>query len=174
MAQEREFSQSSEEEKREKERLINSVPGGVASFHMEGGRFIPVFFSDGVSALSGHTREEIKAVWGDDIFQEIIYGPDRKRVAAAMKAALASGEILDISFRVIHKSGELIWVHLNGQRADLDSGEARFDAVFIGISEETRLFQSIANETADGIYVIAKANYDLLYSNESKTLFRRP
>lgn len=174
MAQEREFSQSAEEEKREKERLINSVPGGVASFRMEGGRFIPVFFSDGVSALSGHTREEIKAVWGDDIFQEIIYGPDRKRVAAAMKAALASGEILDISFRVIHKSGELIWVHLNGQRADLDSGEARFDAVFIGISEETRLFQSIANETADGIYVIAKANYDLLYSNESKTLFRRP
>ena len=51
------------------------------------------------------------------------------------------------------------------------SDSMRFYAVFTGMSSETRLFQSIANETADGIYVIDKQNYDLLYVNESKDLF---
>lgn len=36
---------------------------------------------------------------------------------------------------------------------------------------ETRLFQSIANESADGIYVVRKDNYELLYVNEAKCLF---
>ena len=42
---------------------------------------------------------------------------------------------------------------------------ARFYAVFTGMSEETRLFQNMANDTADGIYVIGKDNYELYYVN---------
>ncbi len=41
------------------------------------------------------------------------------------------------------------------------------------MSAEARLFQSIANETADGIYVISQDTYDLLYLNESKNFFAR-
>lgn len=40
----------------ELDHLINSIPGGIASYRVESGRFIPTFFSDGVPALSGHTR----------------------------------------------------------------------------------------------------------------------
>lgn len=62
-----------------------------------------------------------------------------------------------------HKDGKLIWVHLNARRMGPLSDNTRFYEVFTGMSAETRLFQSIANETADGIYVIDKENYDLLY-----------
>ena len=50
------------------------------------------------------------------------------------------------------------------------SEKAWFYAVFTGMSAETRLFQDIANESADGIYVIDKNTYELLYVNESKRL----
>ena len=44
----------------EMDHLINSIPGGIASYRIEGERFIPTFYSDGVVALSGHTREEFR------------------------------------------------------------------------------------------------------------------
>lgn len=156
----------------EKDHLINSIPGGIASYRVEGNRFIPEFFSDGVMALTAHTREEYEEMVRYDAL-DIIYGPDRERVLKATKAALISGEVLDVSYRIYHKDGSLIWVHLNGRRMGPLSDKMRFYAVFTGMSTETRLFQGIANETADGIYVIDKENYDLLYANESSNLFMK-
>lgn len=151
--------------------LVNSIPGGIASYRVEGEKFIPTFFSDGVMMLSGHSREEYKKMIRNNVL-DIIYEPDRERVFAAAKAAVISGDVLDVSYRMRHKDGSLIWIHLNGRRMGPVSENARFYAVFTGMSAETRLFQSIANETADGIYVIDKENYDLLYVNESKELFK--
>ena len=151
--------------------LVNSIPGGIASYIIEGDRFIPTFFSDGVMKLSGHTREEFSQLTHYDVM-DIIYEQDRKRVLAAAKAAVISGEVLDVSYRMRHKDGSLIWIHLNGRRMGPLSESTRFYAVFTGMSAETRLFQSITNETVDGIYVIDKENYDLLYVNESKNLFK--
>ena len=148
----------------EMEHLINSIPGGIASYKVAGERFIPVFFSDGVMALSGHTREEYNEMIKDDAL-DIIYEPDRERVLDAAKAALLSGEVLDVSYRMFHKDGSLIWIHLNGRRMGPVSESTSFYAVFTGISSETRLFQSIINDTTDSIYIIGRDNYDLLYVN---------
>lgn len=153
----------------ELDHLINSIPGGIASYRVESGRFIPTFFSDGVPALSGHTRAEYEAQIKQDAL-DIIYVPDRERVLLAIRSALRSGAALDVSYRMYHKNGSLIWIHLNGRRMSPEAETMRFYAVFTGMSAETRLFQNIANETADGIYVIDKNNYDLLYVNESKDL----
>lgn len=156
----------------EMDHLVNSIPGGIASYRMEGERFILTYFSDGVPALSGHTREEFEALTRHDAM-DVIYEPDRERVLAEAKAALIGGGVLDVSYRMRHKDGTLIWVHLNGRRMGPLSESTRFYAVFTGMSAEARLFQSIANETADGIYVIGRENYDLLYANESKQLFTK-
>ena len=123
-------------------------------------------------ALSGHSREEYSEMARHDVF-DIVYEQDRERVLEAAQAALASGEVLDVSYRMRHKDGRLIWIHLNGRRMGPMSETSKFYAVFTGMSAETHLFQNIANETADGIYVIDKRNYDLLYVNESKSLFSK-
>ncbi len=156
----------------EMDHLVNSIPGGIASYRVEGNRFIPTFYSDGVMALSGHSREEFERLAGENAFN-MVYELDRGRVLEAMKAALRSGEVLDVFFRMRHKEGRLIWVHLNGRRMGPLSDHTRFYAVFTGMSAQTRLFQSIANETADGIYVIDRENYDLLYVSENKGLFAK-
>lgn len=151
--------------------LLNSIPGGIVSYRVENNRFIPTYFSDGVMTLSGHTRKEYEEMVKNDAL-DIIYRADRQRVLNATINALKTGDVLDISYRIRHKDGYLIWIHLNGRRMDPYSKTMRFYAVFTGISSETRLFQDIANETADGIYVIDQENYDLLYASESKQLFQ--
>ena len=150
--------------------LVNSIPGGIASYRIENGRFIPIFYSDGVLGLSGHTREEFDGLCRADALN-IIYEADRERVMAAAKLAVESGDVLDVSYRMRHKNGKLVWIHLNGRRMGPLTESIRFYAVFTGISTESQLFQSVANETADGIYVIDKETYDLLYVNESREMF---
>ncbi len=148
----------------EKDHLINSIPGGIASYRVEGEKFIPVFFSDGVMALSGHTREEYEEMIKNNAL-DIIYEQDRDRVLEAARNAVIGGGVLDVSYRMYHKNGSLIWIHLNGRRIGPLAESTRFYAVFTGISSETRLFESIVNEAVDGIYIIGKDNYDLLYVN---------
>ncbi len=152
----------------EMEHLVNSIPGGIASYRIEGGRLAPLYFSAGVAALTGYTQAEHAALVQKDVFG-LIYESDRDRVLAATRAALASGEVLDISYRVRHKDGSLLWLHLSGRRM----GPTRFYAVFTGMSAETQMFQSIANETADSIYVVARDSYELLYANEAKKVFTK-
>lgn len=150
--------------------IVNSIPGGIASYQVVDNRFVPTFYSNGVLELSGHTREEYEEIIQDNALN-VIYEQDRQRVLEAAASALISGEVLDVSYRMRHKDGNLIWVHLNGRRMGPLAEVMRFYAVFTGMSAETRIFQEMANETADGIYVISKETYELLYVNEAKDLF---
>lgn len=158
------------EAKLELEHLVNSIPGGIACYQIEGQQITLTFFSDGVAALTGHTREEYENMARHSIM-DIIYAYDRERVTAAFKASVKSGETVNISYRMRHKDGKLLWIHLNGRRMGPLTESMKFYAVYTGMSAESQLFQSISNETADGIYVIDKTNYDLLYANEASGIF---
>ena len=147
-----------EETRRELDHLINSIPGGIVSYRVEDGRFIPAFFTDGTPELSGFTREEYeKSLPGDAL--EFIYEQDRPRVAAAALAAVESGEVLDISYRVRHKNGNLVWIHLNGRRMGQRSKSSQFYAVLTNMFSDVG---TLTNEKADGVYVIDKDTYELL------------
>lgn len=158
------------EAQHEMDHLVNAIPGGIASYQMEGNKLIPTFFSAGVPALTGHSREEFVELVNRNALN-IIYEADHAKVLSAIEAAMKSGEVLNISYRAYHKNGNLIWMHLNGRRMGPFSEHAQLYAVFTGVSSEALMYQKIANETEDGIYVIEKDTYDLLYANEAKGLF---
>lgn len=120
--------------------------------------------------LVGYSREECEKLAREDLLS-IVYDPDQTRVAEAVKNALISGDVLDLSFRLCQKDGTLIWVRLNGRRIGPLLEKAKFYAVFTGMSTEARLFQSIANETTDGVYVIDKESYELLYAMNQRRCF---
>ena len=164
--------EKAEEARLEKEHLVNSVPGGIAIYQADGERFKASFLSDGVIALSGHTREDYEYLIRNDAL-DIVYDADRKRVTEFINKAMDDGGVLDVFYRIRHKDGRLVWIHMSGQRMESMPEQPKMYLVFTGMSSEARLFQSIANETADAIYVIDKENYDLLYINESKNLFAK-
>ncbi len=154
------------ETRRELDHLINSIPGGIASYRVEGGRFIPTFFTDGAAELAGFTREEYEKLLPGDAL-EFVCEQDRPRVTAAALAAVESGEVLDIAYRTRHKNGDLVWIHLNGRRMGPRSEAPRFYAVLTNLISDA---DALASEHADGVYVIDRDTYELLYLNESKRL----
>lgn len=148
--------------------VLDAIYGGVASYKiLEDGRFIPIFYTDGLPAHIGYTREEYDEITSHDA-RITIYEKDRERVVNATIKALLNEGTLDISFRMPHKDGSLIWVHVSGKRVGNTDEEMVFYAIFTRKTEKDYLFKSIADETADSIYVIDSGNYDLLYVNESK------
>lgn len=156
----------------EMEHLVNSIPGGIAIYQAEREGFKATFLSDGVIALSGHSREDYEYLIRNDAL-DIVYAADRKRVTAFVNKTMKDGDVLDVSYRIRHKDGRLVWIHMSGQRMEAPAEKPKIYIVLTGMSAQARLFQSIANETADAIYVIDKENYDLLYINESKNLFTK-
>ena len=52
---------------------------------------------------------------------------------------------------MVNKDGDLVGSHVKGGRMGGLAESTRFYAVVTGMSEETRLFEGMANETADGI-----------------------
>ena len=151
----------------ETEHLVNSIPGRHCK--LSGGAasaLCPPFSPTELWHSPVSPREEYETLFGRDAF-DAVYEPDRERVVKKALSAVKSGQAADMSFRVHHKDGSLVWVHFNGRRMGPVSDSVKFYAVYTGMSAETRLFQSIANDTADGVYVIDKENYDLLYANES-------
>ena len=74
---------------------------------------------------------------------------------------------MDISCRIRHKDGHLVWIHISGRRIGPKADTMRFYAVFTGMSEDAILFRSIANDTAERVYVIDKESYELIYTSES-------
>lgn len=148
------------------EHLVNSIPGGIVSYEIQGKKAVPDFVSDGLLALSGHTRSEYnELVKGNTI--DIIYEADRGRVLSAARSAVDSGRVMDISCRIRHKDGHLVWIHISGRRIGPKADTMRFYAVFTGMSEDAILFRSIANDTAERVYVIDKESYELIYTSES-------
>ncbi|WP_302327380.1 ATP-binding protein [Enterocloster lavalensis] len=155
-----------EETQMKMDHLVNSIPGGIVSYEIQGKKTVPVFISEGLLALSGHTRNEYNELVNGDT-ANIIYEADRARVLSAAYSAVESGQAMDVSCRLRHKDGHLVWIHINGRRIGPKTDTMRFYAVFTGMSEEAILFRSIANETEDRVYVIDKESYELFYASES-------
>uniref|UniRef100_UPI0025E31944 PAS domain-containing protein n=1 Tax=uncultured Oscillibacter sp. TaxID=876091 RepID=UPI0025E31944 len=155
-----------EETQLEMNHLVNSIPGGVASYRVKDGRFFPVFYSDGVPTLAGYTREAFEAAGGDLL--SLIYRGDRERVDRAVREALRTGGALQMSCRIRHRDQGLIWIHLSGRRIGPLTETAKFYTSFTGMSEESRMYQELAGDTADSVYVIDRSSYELLYFHESK------
>lgn len=144
--------------------MIRMFPGGVICCHIEGERFVPDYVSEGMTEICGYTQAELGALLGDDLFH-IVCPEDRSQVEEALKKQ----KILNFYFRILHKEKGLCWCHINGTIQKAASGEFLFYGFFTEMSAQTHLYQDIADETADAVYVINKENYELLYINESMT-----
>ena len=75
-----------------------------------------------------------------------------------------------LEVRMIGDRGSRRWLSLTFEPFAIDGGE-RVVQICLSDITERRLYKDIANEVADGIYIINRKNYDLLYANESAGLF---
>ena len=165
LQEEEKLNMELEKNKIEINNLINSIPGGIAIYRLTD-HFETLFFSDGVAALSGQTRNEYAAYIKGDA-SKIIYTEDQKRVLEVAINAIKSKIPIDVTYRIYHKSGELVWVHLNAVLIEEDDKSYMVHAVFQKSAKMTQLYANLVNKSQSAIYVSDIANYDLLYINET-------
>ncbi|NLD19393.1 MAG: response regulator [Clostridiales bacterium] len=167
LAKEKQLSKALKESKQEMNNLVNSIPGGIATYKLTD-HFETVYFSDGVAQLSGHTREEYaKYIQGDA--SKIIYKEDKKRVYETSVKALENDESIDITYRIYHKNGGLVWVRLNAVPIARENDGYLVHAVFQRPERMSSLYDNLVNESKNIIYVSDVNNYDLLYINRTGT-----
>lgn len=69
-----------------------------------------------------------------------IHPDDRPRILAAIESAIRDGADYDVEYRVVHRTGELRWLHARGRAAQTadDGGARRLAGVSLDITERKR------------------------------------
>ncbi len=150
--------------KRKVDHLVNTIPGGIAIYRVTD-RFETLYFSDGVAALSGHTPEEYMAAIGLDA-TSLVYPADKKRLLSKTITALQNNQSIDEIYRICHKDGHPLWVHLNGLPMEHNDEGVLVYAVFQNISAQTQLYQRMLDKTKTAVYACDIETYDILYFNQ--------
>lgn len=155
-----------------KERIMNMIPGGITVVRIQDQKFQPVFFSEGLLTMLGYEREELLQMAKDDILN-MIAPNDHGKFMAFSAISQRSNNDINLLLQIRCKDGSLRTCHFAGRWYEEESGVKELYGIFTETSAESSFLQSVAKENADGIYVIHRDTYELLYSDENKKLFQR-
>ncbi len=139
-------------------RIIDTLHGGIAEYDRKEDSFVFRYCSEDIARLPGEAGTSGKT--GLDV-QAVVSSCDQKRVEDALRDALKKKITLNTCCRVKAKGGCAKWCRINGW----SSGEGYF-ALFTEMAPESQLYQSIAEEVTDNIYVTDQQTYQLLYVKE--------
>lgn len=147
------------------ERILNAFCGAVAVYDEECKTFCFQYCPEKVVQLLGYDMPYFDLNFSKDALG-LLCDEDRMEVEHAIMSAKSRHIGIKVYSPVKEKTSCLKWYKIEGW----EDGTT-YCLLFGGMSQETQLFQSIASENADNIYVIDKENYDLLYVNGFKRAF---
>lgn len=141
------------------------LPAGIVHCQAVGEGFIFDFISEGTAELFGYAQEEFESLLQEGL-THIVHEQDLTHVISELKKAFAQQASANFCFRIRCKTQGWKWCHFSG-KADT----AGCSGMLAEMPPQFQLYRHIAKKTADGIYVIKKDTYEMLYENESKLLF---
>lgn len=151
--------------------LLNSLNGDLATLLLDkqGHRVIPVFVSEGMGARQGLTKEEYLAQYGQNTLLSIC-PEDRVRVWQSMCNTLEGNEMASVTFRVLDKQGQTVWLNASHSNYGERDGLPMLRVLFTPISIQYDLQLQALNQEETGISVLDAESYELYYAND--TFFR--
>ena len=131
----REKNRELEERANEVSHLIDLVSGGVCLFKVTPEMNLQILYiNEACCRLFGTTKADYD--WRAYDINELIYKKDKTVVYQAIGRALATGEELDLEFRVITHKDKYLWCKCNAAVQKYDSdGSPIFHAVFTDITK---------------------------------------
>ena len=131
----REKNMELKEKAEEYSNLIDLVTGGVCLFRVTPEmHFEILYINEACCRLFGTTKENYD--WRAYDINELIYKKDKTLVYQAIGRSLATGEEIDLEFRVLTHKDEFMWCKCNAAVQKYDSaGSPIFHAVFTDITK---------------------------------------
>ena len=123
--------------------IINAIPGGVAIYKVSDS-FETVYYSDGVPALSGYSRDEYDLLIKQDA-ADLIYQEDAAMVIRKIRQVLEAGKSASFEFRKQHRDGHIVWVNVHARKIGEDGGHPLLQCVFHNISAFKQAREELAH-----------------------------
>lgn len=123
--------------------IINAIPGGVAIYKVSD-IFETVYYSDGVPALSGYSRDEYDLLIKQDA-ADLIYQEDAAMVIRKIRQVLEAGKSASFEFRKQHRDGHIVWVNVHARKIGEDGGHPLLQCVFHNISAFKQAREELAH-----------------------------
>ena len=123
--------------------IINAIPGGVAIYKVSD-IFETVYYSDGVPALSGYSRDEYDLLIKQDA-ADLIYQEDAAMVIRKIRQVLEAGKSASFEFRKQHRDGHIVWVKVHARKIGEDGGHPLLQCVFHNISAFKQAREELAH-----------------------------
>lgn len=123
--------------------IINAIPGGVAIYKVSD-IFETVYYSDGVPALSGYSRDEYDLLIKQDA-ADLIYQEDAAMVIRKIHQVLEAGKSASFEFRKQHRDGHIVWVNVHARKIGEDGGHPLLQCVFHNISAFKQAREELAH-----------------------------
>lgn len=123
--------------------IINAIPGGVAIYKVSD-IFETVYYSDGVPALSGYSRDEYELLIKQDA-ADLIYQEDAAMVIRKIRQVLEAGKSASFEFRKQHRDGHIVWVNVHARKIGEDGGHPLLQCVFHNISAFKQAREELAH-----------------------------
>ncbi|MDD3340296.1 MAG: PAS domain-containing protein, partial [Lachnospiraceae bacterium] len=114
--------------------LVNTVPGGIALYEVDGDRIETQFYSDGLCELLGYSREEGEVVFRKDAM-ELTYKEDVPLLYEAIKSADENHSNIELTYRINTKQGKPRWVNLRSTYLNSEGSKSTFHAVFTDVDK---------------------------------------
>ncbi|MDD3193888.1 MAG: PAS domain-containing protein [Oscillospiraceae bacterium] len=149
------------------EQLVETMNGGIATFRIENGRFIPEYVSDGVAGLLGMTVAQYKESYTDNLGASV-YGADVAMLRTTVETAMRQNKTTSLTYRSPNQKGEYIWINgVFSNHGLTKDGYPLVQAVFTPASQQFEAQLNILNATATGVYIIDQNTYELYYTNRA-------
>lgn len=123
--------------------IINAIPGGVAIYKVSD-IFETVYYSDGVPALSGYSRDEYDLLIKQDA-ADLIYQEDAAMVIRKIRQVLEAGKSASFEFRKQYRDGHIVWVNVHARKIGEDGGYPLLQCVFHNISAFKQAREELAH-----------------------------
>lgn len=145
--------------------VVDTLPGGIAIYEVLDAGLNIVYASKGVSEISGRTQEEFLKSFEQDRASGMV-DQDIEMVDSAVYRAIHNGEEINVTYRLRHLNGKIIWVNMQGRIIGEQNGRPLLLGVFRNLSESTQVYESLLDESLAGIFVSAKKDGEMLYTNQ--------
>lgn len=123
-----------------------------------------ICYSSNVPSLTGYTAEEYTQYANDQVLN-LVYPPDRKLIHMKMQEQIGRNTDLDISFRLLHKNGSVIWVREHIKYIATIDDCPVYLASFFDVTDEWRNKDILLEVSDRAVAVIDKWNKIVLYGN---------
>jgi signal transduction histidine kinase/PAS domain-containing protein/BarA-like signal transduction histidine kinase len=148
------------------ETLISRDPGSYAIYKVWAvDKIETLFYSPDRPAACGYSPEEYAALAKEA--SGLVLKDDRPLLAPVLQRALATGEDVELNYRVVHKTMGFIWLHAIYRLIGYEDGTPVFFASLMNNTAETKAFAQILNNVKTIIYVVDCPTYKILYANKA-------